>query len=166
MQLMSGSPRQEVGPETFDAQGPNKPILAPIAVTDRNESILSSDLSTSVRGGVKRKKKRKKRQATVSPDPIKDPGTPQEDPPVRLPPRPPTAVKIPCASHPNEYIKYFCRDDMCKKGICPSCIFDHAKHDFIVANDVAVFEIKQALRAAALACSNKLKSNQMLVDET
>lgn len=55
---------------------------------------------------------------------------------------------------------------MCKKGICPNCIFEHTKHDFISANEVAVFEIKQALKASALACQNKLKSNQMLLDET
>jgi len=67
-------------------------------------------------------------------------------------PRPTTGVKVPCALHPHEHIKYFCRDSGCKKGICPNCIFEHTKHDFIAANDVAVFEIKQALKSAALAC--------------
>ncbi len=37
-----------------------------------------------------------------------------------------------CAIHPNEPIKYYCKDD--KTGLCPECIVMHARHDFIFAD--------------------------------
>ena len=50
---------------------------------------------------------------------------------------------ISCDIHPEEQIKYYCRDD--KVGICPECVVLHAKHDFIFADETAAQEIKQNL---------------------
>lgn len=38
-----------------------------------------------------------------------------------------------CELHPQERIKYFCRDD--KIGLCPECVVFHAKHDFVFADE-------------------------------
>lgn len=49
-----------------------------------------------------------------------------------------------CKLHPAEKIKYFCRDD--KTALCPECVVYHARHDFIMANDLASTEVKDKLR--------------------
>lgn len=40
-----------------------------------------------------------------------------------------------CPLHPSEKVRYFCRD--CKTAVCPDCVVDHARHDFIIANEDA-----------------------------
>jgi len=45
-----------------------------------------------------------------------------------------------CEYHPNEKIKYFCRDD--KVALCPECVVSHAKHDFVFADENAAIEVK------------------------
>ena len=47
-----------------------------------------------------------------------------------------------CKMHPKETVKYFCRDANCMRGLCPDCIIEHSKHDFIAANELAALEIK------------------------
>lgn len=46
-----------------------------------------------------------------------------------------------CKLHPHEKIKYYCKDD--QTALCPDCVVDHARHDFIMANDVAGRLIKE-----------------------
>jgi hypothetical protein len=53
---------------------------------------------------------------------------------------------IHCITHVNETIKYYCRSDTCKKALCSECVIDHAKHDFINANELASFEVKSVLQ--------------------
>ena len=53
-----------------------------------------------------------------------------------------------CEYHPEERIKYFCRED--GKSLCPMCVVEHAKHDFIFADDSAAFEVKQELKGLGL----------------
>ena len=48
-----------------------------------------------------------------------------------------------CMLHPNELIKYYCRDD--KQGLCPECIVHHARHDFIFADEEASAMVKDQL---------------------
>ena len=45
-----------------------------------------------------------------------------------------------CEIHPEEKIKYFCRDD--KVALCPECVVNHAKHDFVFADENAANEVK------------------------
>jgi hypothetical protein len=52
-----------------------------------------------------------------------------------------------CEVHREEYIKYFCREDDCKFGLCPECLSQHIGHDYIYADEIASFEIKQSLKA-------------------
>jgi hypothetical protein len=52
-----------------------------------------------------------------------------------------------CEIHREEYIKYFCREDDCKFGLCPECLSQHIGHDYIYADEIASFEIKQSLKA-------------------
>lgn len=48
-----------------------------------------------------------------------------------------------CALHPEEPIKYYCKDD--KEGLCAECIVHHARHDFIFADEEASTEVKESL---------------------
>jgi len=45
-----------------------------------------------------------------------------------------------CREHIAENIKYYCKE--CKQGICPECVLNHARHDFIAANELAAIEVK------------------------
>ena len=49
-----------------------------------------------------------------------------------------------CQIHPSEKVKYFCRDD--KTALCPDCVVHHARHDFIMANEDASREVKDAIK--------------------
>jgi hypothetical protein len=51
-----------------------------------------------------------------------------------------------CSVHSSEKIKYFCRADQCNIGLCPDCIIEHSKHDFIAAGELAVIEIKNVAK--------------------
>jgi hypothetical protein len=53
-----------------------------------------------------------------------------------------------CEIHPQETVKYYCRED--GKSLCPECVVDHAKHDFIFADESASFEVKQDLKTLEL----------------
>lgn len=46
------------------------------------------------------------------------------------------------------------------KGLCPECIIDHSKHDFIAANEVASFEIKQTVKAAQRKCKAQVRQQK------
>lgn len=46
------------------------------------------------------------------------------------------------------------------------CIVNHNGHDFILADEIASFEIKQALKATVTECAYKIKSQNMLFNET
>lgn len=59
-----------------------------------------------------------------------------------------------CKYHPKETIKYFCRDPACLKGLCPDCIIEHSKHDFLAANELAAFEVKQIVKQSQRKCKN------------
>ena len=48
-----------------------------------------------------------------------------------------------CMKHPSEKIKYYCRDD--STPLCPECVVEHARHDFIMANESASRSIKDKL---------------------
>ena len=48
-----------------------------------------------------------------------------------------------CVLHPEEPIKYYCKDD--KEGLCAECIVHHARHDFIFADEDASKEVKEHL---------------------
>ncbi|CAI2382834.1 unnamed protein product [Moneuplotes crassus] len=71
-----------------------------------------------------------------------------------------------CEIHREEYIQYFCREDDCKFGLCQQCLNSHENHDFIYADEIASFEIKQSLKATMTECAYKIKSQQMLYNET
>jgi len=58
-----------------------------------------------------------------------------------------------CEMHPSERIKYYCRED--GKSLCPICVVDHAKHDFIFADESAAFEVKQELKTIGLTVQSK-----------
>jgi len=58
-----------------------------------------------------------------------------------------------CELHPEERIKYYCRED--GKSVCPECVVDHAKHDFIFADASAAFEVKQELRTLELTIQSR-----------
>ena len=45
-----------------------------------------------------------------------------------------------CAIHKGEPIKYFCRTD--SQALCPECIVNHARHDFIFAENDAAEQVK------------------------
>ena len=45
-----------------------------------------------------------------------------------------------CTIHAGETIKYYCRDD--KTALCGGCVIDHAKHNFIFADEEATSIIK------------------------
>jgi hypothetical protein len=62
-----------------------------------------------------------------------------------------------CEVH-RSIIKYFCRNDLWKQGICNYCIHDHSHHDFVSANDIAAFEIKSDLKKSLAICKTKLNS--------
>ena len=68
--------------------------------------------------------------------------------------------------HQNEYIKYFWREEDWKYGLCQSCLYEHINHDYIYADEIASFEIKQALKATMTECAYKIKSQSMLHNET
>lgn len=46
------------------------------------------------------------------------------------------------------------------------CLHEHINHDYIYADEIASFEIKQALKATMTECSYKIKSQSMLFNET
>jgi hypothetical protein len=71
-----------------------------------------------------------------------------------------------CEIHRDENIKYFCREDDWKFGICEECLSQHVEHDYIYADEIASFEIKQALKATMTECSYKSKLQKMLYSET
>lgn len=37
-------------------------------------------------------------------------------------------------------------------GVCPDCILEHAKHDFVAADSTASFEVKQLVRQTQRLC--------------
>ena len=49
-----------------------------------------------------------------------------------------------CKIHPTEAVKYYCKDD--RTALCPECVVQHARHDFIMANDNASRQVKDKLR--------------------
>lgn len=69
-----------------------------------------------------------------------------------------------CELHPEERIKYYCRD--CGKSVCPECVVDHAKHDFIFADGSAAFEVKQELRTLELTIQSKDMEYHMIEKES
>eukprot|EP00347_Sterkiella_histriomuscorum_P017020 403350962 len=71
-----------------------------------------------------------------------------------------------CKFHPRESIKYFCRDPACLIGLCPDCIIEHSKHDFLAANELAAFEIKQVVKQAQRRCKNQVKLQKDLKQQT
>ena len=68
--------------------------------------------------------------------------------------------------HREEFIKYYCREEDWKYGICQLCLYQHSEHDYIHADEVASFEIKQSLKATITEWSYKMKSQSMLYNET
>jgi len=69
-----------------------------------------------------------------------------------------------CELHPEEQIKYYCRED--GKSCCPECIVDHAKHDFIFADTSAAFEVKQELRTLELTIQSRNNEYAMIQKES
>ena len=59
-----------------------------------------------------------------------------------------------CKVHPGERIKYFCRDD--GVGTCPECIVHHAKHDFVLADEGASFEVRHHLKTLSINMQCKI----------
>ena len=68
--------------------------------------------------------------------------------------------------HIREVVKYFCREDSCKRGICSLCIELHSTHDFIIADKVAAFEIKSELKSSESLCKARMNSKSSLKSET
>ena len=69
-----------------------------------------------------------------------------------------------CEIHPQERIKYYCRED--GKSLCPECVVDHSKHDFIFADDSAAFEVKQDLKSLELTVQSKCAEYEMIQRES
>jgi len=69
-----------------------------------------------------------------------------------------------CELHPEERIKYYCRED--GKSVCPECVVDHAKHDFIFADASAAFEVKQELRTLELTIQSRDMEYNMIEKES
>ena len=69
-----------------------------------------------------------------------------------------------CEIHPQERIKYYCRED--GKSLCPECVVDHAKHDFIFADGSASFEVKQDLKSLELTIQSKCSEYEMIQRES
>ena len=69
-----------------------------------------------------------------------------------------------CELHPTERIKYFCRED--GKSLCPNCVVDHAKHDFIFADETAAFEVKQELKTLGMTVQSKNQEYEMIQKES
>ena len=53
-------------------------------------------------------------------------------------------MTINCKIHPSEAVKYFCKDD--QTALCPECVVEHSRHDFIMANDNASRQVKNNLQ--------------------
>jgi hypothetical protein len=43
-------------------------------------------------------------------------------------------------------------------GLCPECILNHARHDFVAANEAAANEVKSIVRQAQRVCKKQAKS--------
>ena len=69
-----------------------------------------------------------------------------------------------CEIHPQETVKYYCRED--GKSLCPECVVDHAKHDFIFADESASFEVKQDLKTLELTVQSRCKEYEMISRES
>jgi hypothetical protein len=65
-----------------------------------------------------------------------------------------------CEIHPQEQVKYYCRED--GKSLCPECVVDHAKHDFIFADESASFEVKQDLKTLELTVQSRCNEYEMI----
>ena len=69
-----------------------------------------------------------------------------------------------CEVHPTEKVKYYCRED--GKSLCPNCVVDHSKHDFIFADESAAFEVKQELKTIGLTVQSKNSEYLMIQRES
>ena len=48
-----------------------------------------------------------------------------------------------CDRHPAERVRYYCRD--CLMGLCSEDVVEHAKHDFILADNSAAVQIRKTM---------------------
>ena len=48
-----------------------------------------------------------------------------------------------CRAHPNEQIRYYCRDD--RAPLCADCVVAHSKHEFVQADFKAASEVRSSL---------------------
>ena len=51
-----------------------------------------------------------------------------------------------CDRHPEERVRYYCRD--CLMGLCSEDVVEHAKHDFILADNKAAIQIRKTILLA------------------
>jgi hypothetical protein len=68
-----------------------------------------------------------------------------------------------CERHPKERVRSYCSD--CKLSLCPECIIDHARHDFIAANRDAAILVKSELAILHSKIEAKKIVEQNLVDQ-
>lgn len=69
-----------------------------------------------------------------------------------------------CELHPGEKIKYYCRDD--KIALCPDCVVEHKKHDFVFADSTAALEVKHSLSTLQAAIESKQSQYTLILNET
>jgi len=50
--------------------------------------------------------------------------------------------------------------------LCPECVVDHAKHDFIFADASAAFEVKQELKTLELTIASRQAEYEMIQRES
>jgi len=68
-----------------------------------------------------------------------------------------------CKIHPSEAVKYFCKDD--QTALCPECVVEHARHDFIMANDNASRQVKDKLQEIHIKVESDFKKYQKLYQQ-
>jgi hypothetical protein len=69
-----------------------------------------------------------------------------------------------CEFHPEEPVRYYCKD--CYKALCAECVVNHARHDFIAANNMAANELKKLLYLTEGSVSERVALYSEILDKS
>jgi hypothetical protein len=69
-----------------------------------------------------------------------------------------------CEFHPEEGVRYYCKD--CFKALCAECVVNHARHDFIAANNMAANELKKQLYLTDASVSERVALYSEILDKS
>ena len=69
-----------------------------------------------------------------------------------------------CDRHPGERVRYYCRE--CLTGLCSEDVVEHAKHDFILADNIAAVQIRKTMLLAEENIRDTTQSYEAILSST